>query len=126
MSDHERREVSDMSGFGRVGRVDDRDDHEHGANRMNPIARVGWWCISKLTAPVTATKYSPGQRVEIDGDRYLVRRVLTPEPFYEIREPKVVIRRIGNGDGIQQQRMAERVLDLYRAGKIASSEETDQ
>jgi hypothetical protein len=126
MSDHERREASDMSGFGRVSEVDDREGEQDATSRINPIARVGWWCLSKLTAPVTATKYSPGQRVEIEGKHYLVRRVLTPEPFYEIREPKVVIRRVGDGDGIQQRRMAERVLDLYRAGRIASSEEADQ
>lgn len=45
-----------------IGREADQSTIE----RINPIARAGWWCISKVTAPVTATKYSVGQCVEIE------------------------------------------------------------
>lgn len=89
---------------------------------MNPLARVGWFCISKITAPLTATEYSPGQRVKIDGKHYLVRRILSPETAPQRREPIVEIHLVGD-EGIQKHRMAERVLDLHRAGKIGSSED---
>lgn len=115
------RKANDVLNFERFGRSD--TERSESAKRMNILARVGWWCISKFTAPVTVTEYNIGQVVEVGGDRYLVRRILAPEPFYHIREPKIIIERIGGESGLQRRQMSERVLDLHREGKIGSPEE---
>jgi hypothetical protein len=83
---------------------------------VGPLVRGLLTVAATVTRPFTPTDYGIGQRVEIEGNIYVVDEIKKPEPDWIRRETLVGIRLI-EGDGIPHRRTSEEVLDDLRTGE---------